>query len=941
MSMHPTISLENQLLATKFYVPMALGPLVTRPRLNALLNESLKHPLTLVSAPAGFGKTTLLSTWTRSRQSSQLLVAWLSLDEEENDPQLFWMYVFTALERQRPGHFSSLLRSLQSSQAPSLKSVLIALINLLLESDQQVLLILDDYHLITNPEVHATLSYLVQHVPPQLHLILATRIDPPMQLAQWRAREQMLEVHTQQLRCTTEETRDFFQVVMGIQLPEETIETMTAQTEGWLVGLQLLGLSLSEQADPLTLLREVRGDQRYILDYLTQEVLRRQPQDIQRFLLSTCILERLTASLCDAVIEQSDSQQMLERLERANLFLTSLDSKRAWYRYHALFAQALCSQLEQTNANLVPMLHARASRWYTQHHQTTPAILHAFKAKEWHRAADLIEQAYPPLLSLTWGAKKQTLVQLRQWVEQLPTEIMACRPHLCLACVHLLLTITPHSLLFMWLDLAEAAVRTWLKEQTLAEVSQANLIPQAQQEQRDLLGKVLTLRAYLWSYMADGQAAFALYEQALAHLSPENVRFRASAAIGKLFAYSSSSANDAMAAIENGYQAILFTQKAKQPAGTLSMISTTVIHLIGAGRLHEAEQLTQQALLPETPSGDPQLPWIGWVTLCRAEILREWNELACAKALATEAISLCEQAASFASLFYIYLGYAVLVRVSFSCGDVEAACIFLQQAEQIGHSMNQLIYQHLHSCFTTVDQVRLWLACGELERATHRAKQLDVMEQHLTPFARERQEVARARILLAKDQPTAALQRLEPVLQRATTGQRWGHVIEIRLLQALAHQMLDEEPQALAALAEAVRLGEPEGYLRSFVEEGESMAVLLHKLQEKQRTVGATPYLDHVLAAFPKPSQMSPSPSKRMAKQIQSQPLQEPLSERELQVIQIMKKGASNQEIAQELVIVVDTVKRHVSHIFAKLGAQNRVQAVRRAQELGLLDEAH
>jgi LuxR family maltose regulon positive regulatory protein len=355
--------------------------------------------------------------------------------------------------------------------------------------------------------------------------------------------------------------------------------------------------------------------------------------------------------------------------------------------------------------------------------------------------------------------------------------------------------------------------------------------------------------------------------------------------------------------------------------------------------LHEAEQLIQQAILSETLSGDPQVPWIGWVTLCQAEILREWNELACAQALATEAISLSEQAASFVSLLFLHWGYAVLVRVSLSCRDLEAASTFLQQAEQIGQSMNQQVYLHLHSCFTTIDQVRLWLARGELDKATRWAQELDVTEHHLTPFAHERQEVACTRILLAQDQPTAALQRLEPVVQRATAGQRWGHVIEIRLLQALALQKLGEQSQALAALSEAVRLGEPEGYLRSFVEEGAAMAALLCKLREKQRKAGPTPYLDRVLTAFPMQSQTFRSESKRMAKQTQAQPLLEPLSERELQVLQLLAQGAPNQKIAQELVITVDTVKRHVSHILAKLGVQNRVQAVRQAQKLGLLEE--
>ncbi|HWS82733.1 MAG TPA: LuxR C-terminal-related transcriptional regulator, partial [Ktedonobacteraceae bacterium] len=688
------------------------------------------------------------------------------------------------------------------------------------------------------------------------------------------------------------------------------------------------------RVNPANLLKEMSGDQRYILDYLIEEVLSRQPQEIQTFLLSTCMLKRLTASLCDAVMQQTDSQQMLGQLEHANLFVVALDSKRQWYRYHALFAEALYTQLEKTQPDLVLILHHRASLWYTQHDQTTEAILHAFKAREWHWAADLIEQAYPPLVSFTWGVGRHMLVQFQQWIGQLPADILACRPHLCLACVHLLWTITPHALLFTWLDMAEATVRASLKEQTLASVSQRNFSPQAQQEQMDLLGKILTYRAYLWSYLADGQAAFALHEQALALLSPENAAFRAIAAIGKSIAYYSSSANNAMATIESGYQAALLTQEAKQPAVTFAMRAWTAIYLIGAGHLHETEQLTRQTIQLETPSDNPQLPWIGWVTLSRAEILREWNELADAQPLAAEAISLCEQAISLVSLPYLYWGHAVMIRVCLSCGDIDAARTFLWQAEQIGRSMNQQVYLYLHSCFTTVDQVRLWLACGDLDRARCWAEERDLAERRGFPFVHEREEVACARVLLAQAKSHGTLQRLEPILQRATAGQRWGHVIEIRLLQALAYQMHQQETQALDALSEAVRLAEPEGYIRSFVEEGAPMESLLYPLRKRNRKQGPTPYLDTLLAAFQQESKTHVP----VGEHTKAQPLPEPLSERELQVLQLIEQGLSNQEIAQELVIAYDTVKRHVSHIFSKLAVNNRVQAVRQAQTLGLLD---
>ena len=433
-----------------------------------------------------------------------------------------------------------------------------------------------------------------------------------------------------------------------------------------------------------------------------------------------------------------------------------------------------------------------------------------------------------------------------------------------------------------------------------------------------------------------GQQLLPLLNRLLALFSPENAAFRAFVALAKSITYYSSSANDIVAAIACGYQATLIAQETKLPAFALCMSVLTVIPLIGAGRLHEAEQLIQQALLQETPSGGPRLPEVGWIMILQAEILRERNELAAARALATEAISLCEPSVTVASLLFLYWGYAVQIRVCLSCGDVDGARTFLQQAEQIGRSLNQQVYLYISSSFTVIDQVRFWLACGELERATRWAEHLDVMPQlHLTSFARERQEVARARIFLVQDQPTVALQRLEPALQRATAGQRWSHVLAIRLLQALAYQKLHEEPQALAALSEAVRLGEPEGYIRSFVEEGAAMETLLYRLRKRHAKQGPTPYLDILLTAFRQESKAH-QPAEKSTK---SQLLPEPLSERELEVLQLLAQGRSNQEIAQQLVIAYVTVKRHVSHIFSKLGVTNRVQAVKQAQDLGLLNE--
>jgi LuxR family maltose regulon positive regulatory protein len=931
--MNLSIPVENQILATKFYVPVTSGHLISRPRLTTLLNKSLTYPFTLVSAPAGFGKTTLLSTWTQALPPDKPLIAWVSLDEEDNEPRLFWTSVLTALNMQQPGSFTPLLMQLQSPQVPPLKYIVSVLINLLAEGTDEFVLILDDYQVISEPQVHTSLAYLVEYLPAQLHIIVATRADPPLPLPLLRARERTLDVRTDQLRCTLQETKAFLGEVMGIQLADETIQEITTRTEGWLVGLQLLHLSLPQCVDPLTLLQEVSGDQRYILDYLTEEVLRRQPQDLQWFLLCTSILERLTASLCDAVMQQHGSQQMFERLEQANVFLVSLDSKREWYRYHALFAQALHYQLEQAQADLLPQLHHRASLWYAERGQTTEAILHAFQAKEWQWAADLIERI--PLMSLTsWGTSEHKQTMLQDWLEQLPADIVHSRPSLCLACTQVLWAVARPPLLDGWFDAAETMLTASLATQTHEHASPMILDPQVQQQQENLLGGVISFRACLHSYQEDGQSVLLSCQRALALLSSDNVVSRVQVGIAQHWAFYHSSANDAVASIQSGFQAGSLAQAAKLPVLAIGAMGSTAEHMIGTGQLHEALRLTQQAIQLVTLPGGLVLPDGGWPSFWQAEVLREWNQLDAALSLAEEAILLCKQTSSIASLPYLFQGYAVLFRIFLSRTDYDAARQTLHQLERIGQRMNQPMALFFSSILMTVDRVRFWLACGEMNRATLWAEELDLEERHGTPFAYEREEVACAHVLLARMQPDLALQRLEPVLQRATAGQRWGHVIEIRLLQALACQMHRQETQALNALSEAVRLAEPEGYIRRFVDEGAPMEALLYRLRRRDRRHGPTPYLDTLLAAF----QQEKMEHLQATAHTKAQPLSDPLSERELEVLQLLASGVSNQEIAQELVIAIDTVKRHVSRIFSKLGVRNRVQAVRQAKELGLLD---
>jgi len=844
------IVIQNQLLATKFFVPVASHPLIARTRLSSLLQESLNRPLTVVSTAAGFGKTMLLAAWGQSLPPSTALLGWVSLDEEDNEPLQFWINALSALSTHQPELFTPLLKYLQSPQTPPLKYVLTALINLLLDRTERFVLVLDDYHLITEPQIHTALAYLVEHLPPQLRIILATRTDPPLPLSLLQTREQVLRVHTDQLRCTAEETKAFLQEVMGIQLPDETIQEVTARTEGWLVGLQLLGLSLPGSPDPATLLEELSGDQRYILDFLTEEVLQRQPQEIQTFLLSTCILDRFTASLCDVVMGQTGSQRMLEWLERANLFVVSLDTRRQWYRYHALFSQALRYRLEHMHRDLVPILHHRASLWYAEHNQTTQAILHAFSAHQWQWAADLIERL--PVMSLTWGAGEHELVLLRQWLEHLPADIVRSRPRLCLACAQMLWTTVPPTTVQAWFQMAETTLATSLMRHSQEDGSDPVLTSQARQDQENLLGEVLGFRAFLLSFQEDGQAVLSLCQRAFSLLSETNALARAHLAFPQVTSYYTS-ANNVMAAIDSGLDGSRLAQEAGYTAMAISTMGTTIYFMTAAGQLSEAHRLAQRAIHLGTQPGGFILPDVGWPTLWQADILREWNQLDVAYALIEEAISLCQQTGSFALPVYLVCGYATLAHICLSRGELDRARFALEQVERMGQSMNRPIYLYFRSLYSTVDQVRLWLASGDLDRAMQWVRELDLGIQPSTPFAHEREEVACVRVLLATAQPALALQRLEPVLATATKSQRWSHVIEIQLLRALAYQMGGhEETQALSALSEAVYLAEPEGYIRSFVDEGAPMAALLSRLREQRREAGLTPYLDRLLAAFPR-----------------------------------------------------------------------------------------
>jgi LuxR family maltose regulon positive regulatory protein len=938
------IPFEEPLLATKFFMPSSSHWLLARPRLTQYLDRILQHRFTLVSAGAGYGKTTLLSSWVQSLPAETAKVAWLSLDEEDNDPVRFWSYVFTALERQQPGLCAPFLTYLHSQQNPLLQSILRSFINRISEESQTFCLILDDYHTITQPAIHDALAFVMEHLPAQLHLILVSRTEPPLPLIRWRARRTLLDIRSEQLRCTPEEAQAFLQQMVGFEASEETLRQIAARTEGWLVGLSLFALLLQEQRDPFTLLQATDGTQQYILDYLTEEVLQQQPPHLQNFLLRTSLLDRLTASLCDRLMEQSGSQQLLEQLEQRNLFVIPLDGQRTWYRYHDLFAGVLRDRLERTQPELVPHLHHQASRWYAEQQHLTEAILHALAAQEWEWAADLIEHLP---FSLAWGTSK-----LHEWLEQLPETVIRARPRLCLTCVQIQRFIAPLPVLYHWLDAAEETLTTTFSEPgslqspevpAIQAQAQESSRPIHEQERQDLLGQVYAFRAYLHCYTGDEHMVLSLCEQALTLLSPTHIA-RTLVFHTQALYYYLSSANDVTIATQYLPQDVQLALAAGNHALAVYYHGIFARFLTDTGQLRNMYAMTQQAMQRSQNPKDLLVPENGYAMLSQANILREWNRLDEALDLALQGLTHGQQAEMPAFVLY---AYSVLIHIYMSRGEWSRARSTLMQFHEVGTHLSPYYYTFIHSIYTLDAQVRLWLTSGdndEQEQAFHWAssREESAPEAYYTALGYERRDVALTRILMAQHRSEHALERLEPLVARATAGHRWDDVIEMRLLQALAYQQQQQEAKALRVLTEAVYLAEPEDYIRRFVDEGPAMADLLAHLlaslrtQDDQQRFSA--YLERVLAAFPAPDPTASGPATRHP-QSASDPLPEPLSQRQLEVLTLLAQGYANQDIAQHLVITVGTVKSHVSNIFNKLEVNNRVQAIKRARELGLLDQ--
>ena len=907
---------QDALLATKLHVPRPQPGFVPRPRLVQALSQGLARGRVLICAPAGFGKTSLLADWARSGGRR---VAWLGLDASDNDPARFWRYVVAALDQAQPG-IAGRLGPLLGPPAPCLfEGLVTALINELAAQPgrDEVLLVLDDYHLVDAGPVHESVAFLLENLPPGLLLVVSGRADPPLPLARLRARGQLAELRAAELRFTTEEAAALLGAAAEPVLPNTAVVALTARTEGWAAGLQLAALSLRGRTDAAGFVAAFSGSHRFVLDYLADEVLDGQPGRVRAFLLETSVLERLSGELCDAVTGGSGSQMMLHHIEQAGLFLVPLDEVRGWWRYHHLFADLLRARLEQEQPGRVQDLHRAAAAWSDEHDLGDDAVRHALAAGDAAWAAQLVERYVDALLRRSEG------VTLRRWLSTLPVEALRARPRLCLAQGFNAVVSGQVEAIEPLLEDTERAFAATGSQPPEPPVGPAGGVL------ANVPAGIAFLRAELARLRGDAARAVDWDRQARAQLGESDFYLRTLVR-----------ANLAVADWLRGQlgqaERSLAEAFAERRAAGEGYLATRVCHDLGQvqraqGNL-DAALATYRQTLDIAGQVSSQPPHLGMAHVGLAEVLYERDELAAALDHATRGVTLCRQLAFTPPLA---AGLAILARIRQAHGDTAAAVAAMGEAGQVELSPQVV------ALFNPVpsQRARLLLAQGDVAAASQWAKAAGLSPEDEPDHPREPAYLLLARVLLAQDRPGPALTLLQRLLATAASQGRIGNVIEIQALRALALAARGDDAGALGALAEAVTLACPQGYVRVFADEAAPMRALVTRLSTARKDQRAPArdidpdYLAGLLRACGQAG--AAPPSRRAAAALPG--MAEPLTDREVEVLRLLAAGRSNQRIAYELVVALDTVKKHVTHVLGKLGAANRTEAVARARQVGLI----
>jgi LuxR family transcriptional regulator, maltose regulon positive regulatory protein len=907
---------QGALLATKLHMPRPQPGFVPRPRLVQTLSQGLARGRVLICAPAGFGKTSLLADWARSGGQP---VAWLGLDAGDNDPVRFWRYVVAALNQAQPG-IAERLRPLLGPPAPrSFEGLVTALINELAAQagQDEVLLVLDDYHLVDAGPVHESVAFLLENLPPGLLLVVSGRADPPLPLARLRARGQLAELRAAELRFTTDEAATLLGAVAGQVLSDTAVVTLTARTEGWAAGLQLAALSLRGRTDAAGFVAAFSGSHRFVLDYLADEVLDGQPGQVRAFLLETSVLERLSGELCDAVTGRSGSQAMLHHIEQAGLFLVPLDEVRGWWRYHHLFADLLRARLAQELPGRVQELHRAAAAWSDEHDLSDDAVRHALAAGDAAWAAQLVERDVETLLRRSEGAT------LHRWLLALPAESVRDHPRLYLAQA----TSAAISFRVEAIEgLADDAERAFAVR---GDEPYEPSVPRTVSVLANVPAGIAFLRAVHARLRGDPALAADYNRQTLGLLGEQDWLMRS------MVRWNMAGADWLRGRLGQAERDLAEALAERRAAGE-GFLAMRVCYDLGQvqraqGHL-DAALATYGEALEGAGEGGSQPPHLGMAHVGLAEVLYERDEVAAALDHATRGVTLCRQLAFTPPMA---AGLAILARIRQVQGDAAAALEAMGEAGQV--ELSPQVIALLNP--VPAQQARLLLAQGDVRASAQWATAAGLSPDDEPDYPREPAYLVLARVLLAQDRPGPALTLLQRLLATAASQDRIGSVIEIQALLALALAACGDRAGALGALAEAVTLASPRGYVRVFTDEGAPMRALLTRLlaaakdqRGPARDIDPN-YLTGLLRARGQAG--AAPPSRRAATALPG--MVEPLTDRELEVLQLLAAGRSNQRIAHELVVALDTVKKHVTHVLGKLGAANRTEAVARARQLGLI----
>jgi LuxR family maltose regulon positive regulatory protein len=907
------------LLLTKLYIPPPRPKIVLRPRLIERLNEGLRSKLTLISAPAGFGKTTLVSEWAAGCDQK---VAWLSLDEGDNDPTRFLTYLITALQTLETDVGKGTMGMLQGSQSPPTEVVLTTLLNEITVIPNHFLFVLDDYHVIDAQPIDQTLTFLLDHLPPQMHLVIASREDPPLPLARMRARGQLTELRAADLRFVPSEVAEFLNAVMGLNLSAENIATLEARTEGWIAGLQLAALSMQGHSDTAGFIQAFTGSHHFVLDYLLEEVLHQQSESVQAFLLRTSILNRLCGPLCDAVLHDTagSGQETLEYLERANLFIVPLDNERCWYRYHHLFGDLLRQRLGQRlSPGEIAEYHLHASQWYEKNGDKAESFYHVFAAGDYGRAAGLAE--------LAWQGMDSTFQSAAWlgWVKKLPEDEVRVRPVLSTQVAQALTDAGE-------LEASEARLRDaerWLdgSPDGIVVVDKAQL---------GSLPAMIALTHATNAQIQGNLSATVKYAEMALQLIPEDDLFRrAQATLALEFTHWASGD------LEAAYQAMMDWMNNMQKVGNFAFVVASAFAvadiLVAQGQLHEAEKTYQQAIQLAATQGKEAEQITAHHQLGLAMLAHERGDDVSAAQHLQKAAELSKQTTL---VDWPYRWRLATARLKEFAGELDAALELLDEAKRV-YVRNPVPDTRPIETL----KARLYLRQGYLSKAQDWARERGLSVDDDLSYLREFEHLTLTRVLIARYQRDKtdrsileALNLLERLLKAAEAQRRMGSVLEILITQALAHQAQGNIPLALVPLERALFLSQPEGYFRIYMNEGEPMRLLifdfLSQIEKQSRGQGhqLLGYLDRLLAAFARPAAIAQSTTAGLKSE-----MIEPLSARELEVLRLITQGLSNREISQRLFLAISTVKGHNLKIFGKLQAQSRTEAVALAREQGLL----